>query len=183
MSRKKEFKGLLSDSGDTGISQKERILTTHLLSPNSDEVKPINSQQEGAMKDSESTNVPTEAKKIDGPLDIPPVILPADGNKTGDPVSLLDERGTPIPTDDPLYPTGQTVDQIGISTLVSQLKNTDELNVEDTHTRKTYLIDNLLLAKLDEISAGKKKGYKTKVINTGLQIVLDLLRQDNNFKL
>jgi hypothetical protein len=78
--------------------------------------------------------------------------------------------------------TGETSSssESGIKSIISTLTNSDDLNVEETHSRRTYLIENELLEELERVSKDKKKGYKTKIINTGLRIVLDLMKQNKH---
>lgn len=47
-----------------------------------------------------------------------------------------------------------------------------KLTIEDTHTRTTFLIDNNLRKRLDNLSEGKK-GFKTSFVNTALRVLLD----------
>lgn len=44
---------------------------------------------------------------------------------------------------------------------------------EDKATRRTFLIDDELLLRLDSVSDGKPKGTKTKIVEEALRRVLD----------
>lgn len=55
----------------------------------------------------------------------------------------------------------------------SLLRAFDKQRVEDTHTRATYLIKNETLKKLEKISRGKGKGFKTQLVNYALERMLD----------
>lgn len=46
--------------------------------------------------------------------------------------------------------------------------------VEDTHTRQTYLIRNSLLERFTKAAKNKHKGFKTEVVNLGIEMVLDM---------
>ncbi|MGH0741957.1 hypothetical protein [Bacillus paranthracis] len=50
-------------------------------------------------------------------------------------------------------------------------RRTQREKVEDSHTRRTFLVRKDLLAKLDELSEGKH-GFKTLVINKALEEAL-----------
>lgn len=176
MSKRDQFKALLDESGDTGTEQKGRILDAHLdahllggnpsdipIDQNSNQATSTEERPTGQLVKSDTRSLPDHGN-----------IEPKDNSTNPS------NSGLPITQDG--SPSSDEFVQRPIQ-LVRKLKNSDELNVEDTHTRKTYLIDNQLLAELDAVSAGKKKGFKTKIINTGLRIVLELMRQDNNFKL
>ena len=45
--------------------------------------------------------------------------------------------------------------------------------VEQTHRRQTYLIHKELISRLERISRGQPKGFKTAVVNEGIRRVLD----------
>lgn len=197
MSKKRDFKGLLDDNAGTGTDQKLRILGTHLIPEDSKSDNPITTNEslgtviENPINDSnqQTSNVeqnggfPSEKTEIvsDGkPSE--PVDHSIKQLQSAEPHDSITNRKDTSSSNKAITRTDHKTDQQGISTLVSNLKNLDELNVEDTHTRKTYLIDNQLLDELNKVSAGKKKGYKTKIINTGLRIVLELMRNDSNFK-
>jgi hypothetical protein len=64
-----------------------------------------------------------------------------------------------------------------LSSMVSSLAHPDNTTVEDTYEKRTFLIEKDLLRELDSMAKGKKKGYKTKVVNTGLRIVIDLINK------
>jgi hypothetical protein len=49
--------------------------------------------------------------------------------------------------------------------------------VEDTHTRQTYLIRNSLLERFTKAAKNKHKGFKTEVVNLGIEMVLDMLEE------
>lgn len=44
---------------------------------------------------------------------------------------------------------------------------------EETHTRTTFLLDNELKTRLDALSAGKQRGYKTDFLNSAVRAMLD----------
>lgn len=50
--------------------------------------------------------------------------------------------------------------------------------IEETHTRKTYLIRNDLLKRLDKLAKKQSKGFKTKCINYALEQFLDKIEED-----
>lgn len=50
--------------------------------------------------------------------------------------------------------------------------------VEETHTRGTYLIRNDLLERLDELSAGKARGFKTFIVNSAIEQLLVQIEND-----
>ncbi|MGE6964187.1 hypothetical protein ACQKIW_31010 [Bacillus thuringiensis] len=43
---------------------------------------------------------------------------------------------------------------------------------EDTHTRQTWLIKNETIKRLDKLSKGKRKGFKTELVNQALEMFL-----------
>ncbi|MFS1512661.1 hypothetical protein VQL36_09515 [Chengkuizengella sp. SCS-71B] len=45
--------------------------------------------------------------------------------------------------------------------------------VEDTHKRATFLIRNDLIERLNEIVKGEKKGTKHRLVNKGIEKILD----------
>lgn len=63
---------------------------------------------------------------------------------------------------------------VDTSTLLQQR---DKLTVEETHTRTTVLIRNELLYRLNALAKRKKRGFKTIVFNTALEVILDDLEQ------
>jgi hypothetical protein len=181
VSKREQFKGLLSESGDTGTQQKDRILNAHLLPLNSIDGSP-STQQDGQTKT--DGNPDNEASKTDGRSvqSSESSQRMQDGNDPSG-QSVIPAAPSSSPTSGESHsPSVLGSDQYGITSLVSQLKNMNELRVEDTHTRMTYLIENELLAELKALSAGKKKGYKNKIVNTGIRIAIELMRQDNNSK-
>jgi hypothetical protein len=48
---------------------------------------------------------------------------------------------------------------------------------EETHIRQTYMIDKELLKEFDKIARGKKKGFKTEVVNLGIKLVLQQMKK------
>lgn len=57
------------------------------------------------------------------------------------------------------------------------LQRKSKLTVEQTHRRTTVLIRNELLDRLEALAQGRKKGFKTEVFNTALQVILDDLER------
>ncbi|OUB50124.1 hypothetical protein [Bacillus thuringiensis] len=43
---------------------------------------------------------------------------------------------------------------------------------EDTHTRQTWLIKNETIKRLDKLAKGKRKGFKTELVNQALEMFL-----------
>ena len=52
-------------------------------------------------------------------------------------------------------------------------KKVSRPTVEQTHRRQTYLIHKELISRLERISKGQPKGFKTAVVNEGIRRVLD----------
>jgi hypothetical protein len=52
---------------------------------------------------------------------------------------------------------------------LKEFKKTKKPTVEETHTRQTYLIKNELIAKLEELAAGKDRGFKTHLVNYAIE--------------
>lgn len=48
---------------------------------------------------------------------------------------------------------------------------------EDTHTRQTWLIKNETVKRLDKLSKGKRKGFKTELVNQALEMILDRIEK------
>ncbi|PEQ68114.1 hypothetical protein [Bacillus cereus] len=48
---------------------------------------------------------------------------------------------------------------------------------EDTHTRQTWLIKNETIKRLDKLSKGKKKGFKTELVNQALEMFLNRIEK------
>jgi hypothetical protein len=44
--------------------------------------------------------------------------------------------------------------------------------IEDTHTRQTYLIRNDLISRLERLSKGQRRGFKTEFVNDALELLL-----------
>lgn len=47
--------------------------------------------------------------------------------------------------------------------------------IDQTHTRQTYLVRNELIKRMNKLSKSQGKGFKTKVVNHALEMVLDEL--------
>ncbi|PDZ42279.1 hypothetical protein [Bacillus wiedmannii] len=47
-----------------------------------------------------------------------------------------------------------------------------KITKEDTHTRQTWLIKNDTIKRLERLSKGKRKGFKTELVNQALEIFL-----------
>ncbi|CDN33636.1 hypothetical protein [Bacillus thuringiensis] len=47
-----------------------------------------------------------------------------------------------------------------------------KITKEDTHTRQTWLIKNETIKRLERLSKGKRKGFKTELVNQALEIFL-----------
>ncbi|MGV2887622.1 hypothetical protein [Paenibacillus taichungensis] len=181
MSKKEQFKGLLSESGDTGSQQKDRILSAHLLPLHSIEGNPTTQHDGHTKTDGKPDNEANKSDGVSGQSSESSQKMQDGNNPSGQPVIPAAPSASPT-SGESHSPSFLGSDQSGITSLVSQLKNMNELKVEDTHTRMTYLIENELLAELKALSAGKKKGYKNKIVNTGIRIAIELMRQDNNSK-
>ncbi|PGA92169.1 hypothetical protein [Bacillus toyonensis] len=54
---------------------------------------------------------------------------------------------------------------------------TEKSTKEDTHTRQTWLIKNETIKRLDKLAKGKKKGFKTELVNQALEILLDRIEK------
>lgn len=168
VSKREVFKKLLSDDEnfETGSSQKRRLLSEeHLLPPTlSEDTK----GDEPNSSDELSVNNKDETKNDE---------INQNSKEAAGHTSSVKVLGSNIGrlNDSSMIGTGSD-----IQSLISALADVDEQNVEETHTRRTYLIENELLAELERISKGKKKGYKTMIINTGLRIVLDLIKNKQN---
>lgn len=50
--------------------------------------------------------------------------------------------------------------------------------IEDTHTRRTFLVRNDLLKRMDRMARKQRKGFKTHLLNHALEKVLDELEKD-----
>ncbi|PDY76969.1 hypothetical protein [Bacillus cereus] len=50
---------------------------------------------------------------------------------------------------------------------------TEKVTKEDTHTRQTWLIKNETIKRLDKLAKGKRKGFKTELVNQALESFLD----------
>lgn len=48
---------------------------------------------------------------------------------------------------------------------------------EDTHTRQTWLIKNETIKRLEKLSKGKKKGFKTELVNQALEMFLNRIEK------
>ncbi|PER25384.1 hypothetical protein [Bacillus cereus] len=48
---------------------------------------------------------------------------------------------------------------------------------EDTHTRQTWLIKNETIKRLDKLSKGKRKGFKTELVNQALEMFLSRIEK------
>ncbi|HDR7980292.1 TPA: hypothetical protein QC443_002569 [Bacillus cereus] len=48
---------------------------------------------------------------------------------------------------------------------------------EDTHTRQTWLIKNETVKRLEKLSKGKRKGFKTELVNQALEMILDRIEK------
>lgn len=48
---------------------------------------------------------------------------------------------------------------------------------EDTHTRQTWLIKNETIKRLDKLSKGKRKGFKTELVNQALEMFLNRIEK------
>ncbi|SDM14740.1 hypothetical protein SAMN05428961_11058 [Paenibacillus sp. OK060] len=189
MSKKDQFKKLLGDSGTTGSDQKNRILNDTLISGNNS-LPPVSDGSTHSSTDSVfSTINPTqEQPKQEQPVQQQhqPPVQQYQQPLEQDPVKeeIYQETQEAKIDNEQVTVTPPEVSTVnGISSIISSLSNTVDLKVEETHTRKTYLIENELLKELDKLCVGKKKGYKTKMINSGLRIVLELVNQNKEFKL
>ncbi|KXY33310.1 hypothetical protein [Bacillus sp. FSL K6-0067] len=52
-----------------------------------------------------------------------------------------------------------------------------KITKEDTHTRQTWLIKNDTIKRLERLSKGKRKGFKTELVNQALEIFLDQIEK------
>ncbi|HDR4393044.1 hypothetical protein V4C29_23900 [Bacillus cereus] len=48
---------------------------------------------------------------------------------------------------------------------------------EDTHTRQTWLIKNETVKRLEKLSKGKRKGFKTELVNQAIEMILDRIEK------
>ncbi|MES5957515.1 hypothetical protein QCI42_29915 [Bacillus fungorum] len=48
---------------------------------------------------------------------------------------------------------------------------------EDTHTRQTWLIKNETIKRLEKLSKGKKKGFKTEFVNQAVEMLLNRIEK------
>lgn len=97
-----------------------------------------------------------EQNPLEGPIDTKP------GDPSSDSIpSLEDEEPTYTPP---------------ISNKIMRLTSKKE-KVEDTHTRQTYLIRNSLLERFTKAAKNEDKGFKTEVVNLGIEMVLDMLEE------
>ncbi|MBJ8025839.1 hypothetical protein [Bacillus cereus] len=55
---------------------------------------------------------------------------------------------------------------------------TEKTTKEDTHTRQTWLIKNETIKRLDKLAKGKKKGFKTELVNQALEMLLDRIEKN-----
>ncbi|HFK1812529.1 TPA: hypothetical protein ACGXQD_005674 [Bacillus cereus] len=53
----------------------------------------------------------------------------------------------------------------------------DNVTKEDTHTRQTWLIKNNTIKRLEKLSKGKKKGFKTELVNQALEMFLNRIEK------
>ncbi|SDD48929.1 hypothetical protein SAMN05428987_4946 [Paenibacillus sp. CF095] len=198
MSKKDQFKKLLGDSGTTGSDQKNRILNDTLISGNNS-LRPVSDENKHSSADSDISTISPAEEQPKQVTQQPPIqqeSLPVEQQP------LVEQYQQPVQQDPAKELIQQEIQEAkqnneqapvsshpqvsavnGISSIISSLSNTVDLKVEETHTRKTYLIENELLAELDKLCVGKKKGYKTKMINSGLRIVLELVNENKEFKL
>ncbi|MBY0217941.1 hypothetical protein [Paenibacillus illinoisensis] len=196
MSKKDQFKKLLGDSGTTGSDQKNRILNDTLISGNNS-LPPVSEEIKHSSADPVvSTINPAEEQPVQvqavqqqqQPVQQPEQPSVQEYQQPLEQVPVKEEihqesQEVKLSNEQAIAPPPQASVGNGISSIISSLSNTVDLKVEETHTRKTYLIENELLAELDKLCVGKKKGYKTKMINSGLRIVLELVNQNKEFKL
>ncbi|PFB55445.1 hypothetical protein CN404_04130 [Bacillus thuringiensis] len=54
---------------------------------------------------------------------------------------------------------------------------TEKTTKEDTHTRQTWLIKNETIKRLNKLAKGKKKGFKTELVNQALEMLLDRIEK------
>lgn len=50
-------------------------------------------------------------------------------------------------------------------------------SVEQTHKRVTFLLDNEVLKRLDVLASNKKRGFKTQVFNTAVEMIVTELEK------
>lgn len=50
--------------------------------------------------------------------------------------------------------------------------------IEDTHTRRTFLVRNDLLKQMDKLAKKQRKGFKTHLLNYALEKALEELEED-----
>ncbi|MED3325325.1 hypothetical protein P4377_28515 [Bacillus thuringiensis] len=53
----------------------------------------------------------------------------------------------------------------------------EKITKEDTHRRQTWLIQNETIKRLNKLSKGKKKGFKTEFVNQALVIFLNQIEK------
>lgn len=69
-----------------------------------------------------------------------------------------------------------TVEQVAKDILSQYEEKRNKKTVEETHTRTTFLLENTLLDRLNQLTVDKKKkGLKTKILNDAVRVMLDQL--------
>lgn len=53
----------------------------------------------------------------------------------------------------------------------------ENVTKEDTHTRQTWLIKNKTIKRLEKLAKGKKKGFKTELVNQALEMLLNRIEK------
>lgn len=162
MSKREQFKSLLKsdDKLGTGSSQKTIILDQHLIGGNTNGLD----QSTGDIhKGATGEHTMAGNNEVASAADIVNEIL-----HSSNPSSQQDE----------LVDHQELKDHKEQTHDYNLNESFDVLLVKDTHVRRTYLIERELLMELEFISKGKKKGYKNKLINSGLQMILDLVKQN-----
>lgn len=61
---------------------------------------------------------------------------------------------------------------------LNEFKKAKKPTVEETHTRQTYLIKNELISKLEELAAGKDRGFKTHLVNYAIEQVINQINSN-----
>lgn len=90
-------------------------------------------------------------------------------------VIVLPQDETPTPPNDPPEDKNEHETKHEHDKFTEQfLKQfTEKVTKEDTHTRQTWLVKNETIKRLDKLAKGKRKGFKTELVNQALESFLD----------
>ncbi|MED3036022.1 hypothetical protein CBR56_25175 [Bacillus thuringiensis] len=107
------------------------------------------------------------------------VELPQDEKTTppnDPPVHKIESEQTPTPEGEN-YKKHETKHEHDKFTEQFLKQFTEKATKEDTHTRQTWLIKNETIKRLDKLAKGKKKGFKTELVNQALEMLLDRIEK------